>query len=148
MAVYETYTNDLNYVGPWFQERVPTLRNLNGKTALGLIRQGKLVAGVLYENYNGCNIFAHWATEPGTFRPLTANFLWAAFHYPFEVLGCRRVSGLVEPSNSTAVKMDLKLGFHVEATLKNAAPSGDLLLMCMLKEDCKWLKRDPARAVS
>lgn len=115
--------------------------------ALGLRREGKLVAGVLYEGWNGVNLWMHSAIEPGAY--LGRLFPWYVFHYPFNEIGCRRLTGLVEESNKEAMRFNTRLGFKVEARLAGAATDGgDTMIMVMTRENCRWLTRAPSMARS
>lgn len=130
-------------VGPWVTERTDGFWcRENPSSSIGLVdsKEG-LIAGVLYEEYNGVNCLMHVAATPGS-HWLTREFLWAVFHYPFLQLNCRRVTGPVPASNSLARRFDEHLGFTLEATLKDAHPTGDLLLYVMHKRDCRWLELD------
>ena len=109
-----------------------------GMKALGLERNGELVAGVLYEGYNGVNVWMHVRAEPH--RWFNYEFLRYCFTYPFEELGCARVSGFVEASNERARRFDERLGFEPEAVLKGAArDGGDVILYVMWRDKCRFL---------
>ena len=111
-----------------------------GMKGLGLERDGELIAGVVYEGWNGVNIWMHVAAEPGK-RWLTKDYLRYCFYYPFVELGCKRVSGYVEASNEQARRFDEHLGFQQEAILKGAATDGgDVILYVMRREDCRFLE--------
>jgi RimJ/RimL family protein N-acetyltransferase len=103
---------------------------------------GTLVAGCWYEKWNGVNLHMHIAALPNK-RWMSREFLRYCFHYPFVELGCKRVTGYVEASNLEARRFDEHLGFEVEATLKDAAPTGDVLVYVMWKDRCRWLKLKP-----
>ena len=108
--------------------------------SLGLERDGELVAGVLYEGYNGPNVWMHVAAVPGR-RWMQRDYLWYCFHYPFNEMNVQRISGYVNASNEQARKFDEHLGFKVEATLSGAAPDGgDVLIYVMRREDCRFLR--------
>ena len=79
------------------------------------------------------------ASEPGK-HWATREFLWMVFHYPFDQLQCKRVSGVVAADNLPARKFNEHLGFTLEATLADAHPQGNLLIYRMMREDCRWLK--------
>ena len=70
---------------------------------------------------------------------MNREFLWYCFYYPFEQLQVKKILGLVESDNAEARKLDEHLGFTLEATLKDAAPKGDLLIYSMTRDQCKWL---------
>ncbi len=106
---------------------------------IGLERDGDLVAGVLYESFNGANIWMHVAAVPGS-RWLTRDFLKYAFHYPFVELGCKRISGWVEADNFAAQKFDEHLGFVHESTLEGAGRRGvDVFIYRMKREECRYV---------
>jgi len=108
-------------------------------TGIGLERDGVLIAGVVYDRFTGPNVYAHIAGTPGT-QWMTRQFLHAIFSYPFEQLGVARITGEVAASNAEALRLDKHFGFKYEATLKGVVPSGDLVILVMWKEDCRWLR--------
>lgn len=126
-------------VGPWVCARGGGTWTPGRGATVGLadLEHG-LLAGVLFEDFNGANIVMHVAAVPGR-RWLCREFLWFCFHYPFNQLGCRTVTGIVPSSNIEARKFDEHLGFTLKATLEDAHPEGDLLIYTMKKQDCRWL---------
>lgn len=126
--------NDL--VLPWVATFFPISPSPAAQT-IAMVEDGIPLGVVLYDDFNGANINMHVAGITG--RWLSKTFLWMAFDYPFNQLGCRRVTGLVPSSNADARRFDEHLGFRLEATLKDAHPDGDLLVYAMHREDCRWL---------
>ena len=59
---------------------------------IGLLEDGVLIAGVVYNLYNGPSICMHVAAVPGK-RWMTREYLQVCFAYPFIQLGCHRVTG-------------------------------------------------------
>lgn len=113
---------------------------MSGMKGLGLERDGQLIAGVLYEGYNGHNVWMHVAAEPGR-RWLNREYLRYCFYYPFVEMGCSRVTGYVEASNTDARRFDEHLGFKQEAVLQGAASDGgDVILYVMRRENCRYLE--------
>lgn len=131
--VFDTAT-----VFSYVRERMP-MHAVEGMTAIGLERDGKLIAGVVYEGYNPHNIWMHVAAEPGG-RWLTRQYLYACFAYPFVQLKVDKVRGYVNASNTDARRFDEHLGFRPEAVLSGAAPDGgDVILYVMEKKDCRYV---------
>lgn len=121
------------------QSSLGALAKAEGMTAIGLERDGKLVAGVVYEGFNGHNVWIHLAGLPGR-RWLNREFLRAAFCYPFVQCGVQRLSGYVNASNLDARRFDEHIGFQEEARLHGAAPDGgDVIIYVMQKEDCRYV---------
>jgi len=102
---------------------------------------GDLLGGVIYEGFISNCIFMH----QGSFEKnwMTKDLLWTLFHYPFVQLGVGKVCGTIPSSNSELLAFNERLGFKVECRIKDAYKDGDLLIMSMRKEDCRWLKIKP-----
>ena len=105
---------------------------------LGMLTDGKLIAGCVFNFYTGSGICMNVAaSEKGW---LNRAFLRAAFGYPFRQLNCRRVTGLVRTDNVDAQRFDEALGFKREGLLRQADDDGcDLIVYGMLKSECRWL---------
>lgn len=107
---------------------------------IGLERNGELVGGVLYENFDGRNIWMHCA---GVGRWITRDLLKAAFSYPFIQLDCSAVWGWVEAENEKARRLDEHLGFKQQAVIPAASKNGgDVIIYRMTKEECRFLHKD------
>jgi len=112
---------------------------VSGMQGIGLGKDGELIAGVLYEGFNGHNVWMHVGAIPGK-RWMTRAYLHAAFAYPFVQCGCSRVSGYVEANNAQARRFDEHLGFTQEAVLSGAASDGgDVILYVMRKARCRFI---------
>ncbi|MGN1209800.1 MAG: GNAT family N-acetyltransferase [Duodenibacillus sp.] len=128
------------FVVNWVSKQLPGKEDFPlDSPSIGLIRDGRLIAGVVYTMYTGNGICMSVA---GTGRKwLTREFLYVSFAYPFVQLGCSRVSGLVRVDNHDAQRFDEHLGFVKEGVIRKGDDDGtDLILYGMLKEDCRWLK--------
>lgn len=125
----------------WVAQRTNEFGNFGAAVGLGWERDGKLVGGVAYNEFNGRNLCAHIASD-GSGRWLTRHFLWAMFDYPFNQARVARLTGLVGEGNAQARRFDEHLGFKYETRLAGAHPTGDLLVYVMWREDCRWLKED------
>ena len=111
-----------------------------GMKGIGLEKDGELIAGALYEGFNGQNVWAHLAGQPGK-RWMNREFLWYGFHYPFNEMGVKRISGYVNASNTEARRLNEHFGYQEEARLKGAAPDGgDVILYVMWRENCRFLE--------
>jgi len=95
------------------------------------------VAGVLYEDYNGANVVCHIRGEPGW---ADRRFLGIIFDYPFNQLNVKRITVPVNSTNKESIKLVTHMGFTLESTLAQATPDGDLLLFCLFKKDCKYIR--------
>ena len=70
---------------------------------------------------------------------MSRDLLWAAFDYPFNKLGVSVILGQVCADNESALKLNRHLGFKVIAEIPDAHMDGDLVIMTMRREDCRFL---------
>lgn len=126
-----------------FAEKIASELNItyrpNLDHSLTRVKHGKLLGGVIYQSYTGPSIELfmagldpHWVSR---------DLIWATFAYPFIQLKCSKLIGRVADTNKRALNMELKLGFKEEGRIKNAVTGGDILILTMKREDCKWLLR-------
>lgn len=134
---YRIVTGEDQRVGEWVCDR--TSGHYVEGAAIGLEKDGDLVAGVLYDHFNGASIAMHVAAEGKHW--LNREYLWFCFYYPFEQLKVKKVIGLVPSDNEAALKFDKHLGFVEEGRIKDAHPGGDILILTMTRSQCKHLER-------
>lgn len=96
---------------------------------------GHLLGVVAVWNFDGTGCEAGWFGEPGW---LSRSLLRAVFGYVFGQVGCERITGRIDDTNTVAVEQSKRLGFVLEGTLRNAHPSGDVLVFGMLKSECRY----------
>jgi len=105
---------------------------------------GNVLGGVIYEGYTGGCIFMHQAGFHK--RWLGGNMLWIVFDYPFNQLKVNKVAGTINSNNKELLDFNARLGFKEEARIRGAYPDGDLLVLTMPREECRWLKLKPKLA--
>lgn len=111
--------------------------------AIGVLKGGELIGGVIYSEYREIapghhDMRMHCAGEPGW---LTRASLRALFGYPFNQLGCCRVTATVNRSNKRALDMNRRLGFCIEGCIRDGyGPGRDGLLLGMLRRECRWIE--------
>ena len=130
--------NDVDRVWHFLRDcgvSVPYSAEMQG---VGRLRDGELVGAVLYEGWSGPNIIMHAAGVDGHW--ISKDLLKTAFAYPFNQLGCKRITAWLEASNLKSQRLIEHLGFIQEATLEGAATDGsDVILYRMWKEDCRFI---------
>jgi RimJ/RimL family protein N-acetyltransferase len=125
-------------VAEWVASRIPGFAISPGAVALGVSRETRLIAGVIYERFNGVHMeVSISAAEPGwASRAVLARL----FGYPFEQMGCKAISCIVPMDNLQSLNLATKLGFEPEAIVKYAAQSGaDILVLKLFRERCRWI---------
>ena len=129
-------TNQHDRIGRWVCERTGGTFSGVDAVCIGLECEGNIIAGVIFDHYNGVSIAAHIAFE----GKLTKEFIRFGFSYPFNQLKVKKIIGLVEESNIKARKLDEHFGYILETRIKDACNGGDLLIYTMTKEQCRFLK--------
>jgi len=129
---------DSELVCDWVAARVGAEWSVGKGQGIGLARGEDLIAGVVFDSFNGASVCMHVAAEPGA-KWMTKSYLYLCFAYPFKQLKVKKILGLVGSDNLQAQKFDEHLGFVLEATLKEAHPKGDLLVYSMTADQCPWL---------
>ena len=122
-------------VGHWTADKMNGSFSSATGTAIGLEKDGSLIAGVMYENWNQKSITAHMAIT----GRLTRSFLGAIFRYAFEKCGVHKVILPISSGNVKSTKFVQKLGFTEEARICDAALDGDVILYTLKKNDCRYL---------
>lgn len=105
---------------------------------IGRLREDGTVWGVIvYDRFNEYSCEMHFAGDKGWInRPLAR----AAFGYPFRQLGLARVTGLVDELKEDVLAMDQRMGFKVEGRIRRGLGDRDIILLGMLKDECRYLK--------
>ena len=130
-------------IGPGVVEYV---ERVNGRTdpysgypvGIGIEKNGVIVGGIVFHEFNGANFYIHVASDHPK-RWVTREWLHCLFSYAFDQAGAKRITGIVPESNAVALKFDLDVGFEIEGRLVGAHPKGDMLVIKMTRETCKWI---------
>lgn len=109
---------------------------MNDLANIGWERDGRIVSGLVYTDFNGNNVTAGIATV----QPLTRQFLKAIFDYPFRQLGVKRMTACIESDNAASHRLVERLGFQKEAVLTDAGRRGDLHIYRLFRHECRWLE--------
>lgn len=127
-------------IAQWVAKRIPDYTLMPGARSLGVVKDGKIVAGVVFERCNGFNIEASIAAMPGA-GWADRKTLFALFSYPFHQLGVEAVTVLVSLANLESLNLATKLGFEKVALVPFAARDGaPLVILQMTIEQCRWLR--------
>ncbi len=128
----------------WVAARTNEFGNFGTDVGIGWAKDGNLVAGVAYANWNGVNVECHIASD-GSKQWMTRQYLWTIFDYPFCQLNAKRITVCVGEGNSDSIRFVVHCGFSFETTLEAAHPSGNLNIYRLWKKDCRWIRQDYAK---
>ena len=120
-------------IAKWVMDKVG---NWNpNMTAIGEVKDDRIIAGIAFETQNTKRLWGHSRVESSPskqFWVMTADFI-------FNQAGCNAFSAIVDPTNIKAVRLNKHIGFVVECVLKDAGDNGDLFIMTLFKENCRFL---------
>lgn len=111
----------------------------NDANAIGWEKNGEIVAVVVMDTWSDGDCNVHIVSNQSR-TWFSHAFIAAVFTHLFIELGLRRVTGLVPIANYKAIRFDLKLGFVVEGICRKASEEGDVAVLGMLKEECRWIR--------
>lgn len=123
---------------PWALERIGIGQFREDAKAIGLERNGELVAVCAYDTFSPRDCQMHIASD-GTGRWLTREFLVRSFAYPFIQCDLPRVTGIVAAKNRAALKFDHHLGFRTEGYCPLALPDDDAVILGLLRRECRFI---------
>jgi hypothetical protein len=102
------------------------------------IMMDDIAVAVGYNAFIGRSCCMHTVVQ----RPdlLNRRMVLCAFQYPFTVCNCEAVLALVDSTNAAALNFDTRLGFKEIARIPNGGGEGDLIVLQMLRSECRWLR--------
>lgn len=123
-------------VGYWVAEQLGRGYFAERCQAIGLRKDGVIVAGAIYENYNGRSIMAHIAFQ----GRLTPSFIAAIFDYAYNVCGVEKVISVIEDTNTKSIHVCENMGFSEEARIRDSHLGGDQIIYTLKKADCRFIR--------
>lgn len=101
--------------------------------AIGLERNGELVAVTGYNDFKEKSCQVHFAIEKGTYP--TREYIWFVHYYPFMQAGVDVMIGIISMANQGIVNLTKRLGYTEQCQIAEAG----LLITTLSKHSCKWL---------
>lgn len=130
---------DIDLLGPWAWDRMGAdTWSPEGRTALGYVKDGVPKWAMIYDNYETASIQMHVAGDSPKYWSRQA--LQAVFEYPFYQLRVKKVIGICNSENTRALSIHLRLGWGLEAVVKDVYEMGNMYILSMTQEQCRWLR--------
>lgn len=131
--------DDRARVGAWVAEKVGRATPWVSEPALGLEKDGELVAGIVIDSIaSGARGSMHCAGV-GKYW-LNREFLFACFDYAFNQLDLKVLLNPVGAGNSASIRFTSHIGFEEVSRIPKAWDGKEeLVLFSLAKEDCRWL---------
>jgi RimJ/RimL family protein N-acetyltransferase len=130
------YGRDLE-VCRWVEAQIGA--HFYGYVALGMERDGEMIAGIVLDRFGKRECQMHIAGKPGKLWA-TPEAIRRAFEFPF--LRCQRERVTVETpvTNTRARRYNEHIGFVREGLKRGAGDDGcDMIIYGMLRSECRWL---------
>jgi RimJ/RimL family protein N-acetyltransferase len=126
-------------VAEWVGKRAE-VENLTECTTYGFFKDGKIVGGAIFYDWRVEDmVFSGAFEDKGCF---TKRNLKLFFDYPFNQVGCHRISAYTSVDNSKANTLLKKLGFTKEGCFREiSSRQEDANIYGMLKRECIWLNK-------
>lgn len=100
-------------------------------------KEGKILGVVGFDGWNGASCQMHVAGEGNW---VSRELIRATFDYAFNVAGLNVLLGLVPSGNEKALRFDKHVGFVEVARIKDAHPDGELVVLELRRENCRFLR--------
>jgi hypothetical protein len=126
--------------GEWVMRRCHGVYNERIDQCISVHRDGAMVGGVVYNLFLKTAIMLHMAGAEDNWA--TPDFLWMVYDFAFNHLGVTWCLGLVDSTNTRALDIDQRMGFHELARLPGLLVGGsDLIILGMQKHECWALNK-------
>ncbi len=137
---YLTKPDEWSEVVTWVQEGLPYKPSINNIVgAVGLKKNGELVAGTTLVNSNGVNCYVQIRVLNPHF--LTKKLIEKTFYHAFVTLKLKRISNSIIGENIPSIRLTQKLGFELEGVLKKITESEENIYLSVMRPDiCRYLK--------
>jgi len=123
-------------IAKWVMSGIDGGRYVEGMQGIGDIKDDELIAGVAFETQNKNCMWGHQYIT----KPPSRQFWITVADYIFNQCGCKKFSAIVEVQNEKAIRLNEHIGFVVEATLKDTGENGDVHIMTLWRDNCRFLK--------
>ncbi len=126
----------------WVMDHIQDILTLpGGYTALGVARGDKLVGGCVFTNYVKCpggGDVQLWCAGEGLW--ISRRVIRTLLGYPFDQLGCHRVTAIIAKKNHKSRKLVTDLGFKLEGVVREGIrPGRDGCVYGLLKAENRWV---------
>lgn len=127
------------FVSAWVAQRLGV--SFRDAKAIGVERDGKLIAGVVYHDYRPSYASIQMSVAAiDKSRWLSKGNLAAFFYYPFVQLKCSSVYVCCSRKARRTRKFVEKVGFKYSGLLRRGFGTVDAVLYDMLSTEVRWLK--------
>lgn len=100
----------------------------------------EVIAGIIYHNFIKEYKNIEMSITTTSKRWATRSVLKQILSYPFNQLGCQRVTACIRSSNEKAIRLVVGVGFRHEGTIRLGCGEEDMFVFGMLRKEAKkWI---------
>lgn len=130
------------YFTEWVRQQVPIVGDQRPCTAIGIVRNERIVAAVVYNNYRRSCADIQMSMASISPRWASRENIAGLFAYPFVQLECRRVTAFTLATNHPVREFLCRVGFTLEGVMREYLDGQDTAAFGMLRRECFWLKQE------
>lgn len=127
-------------VAEWVAREVNQGADWGSYYAMGVERDGEMIAGVVINNFNGANATCHIAIK--RFTKAIVPLFQHVCHYAFNQCKLKRLTGMVPSNEPHIIAFDKHIGFEEEFVMRDGAPGADMHVLVMWPDTCRWLRKE------
>ena len=122
----------------WHCEHVGVPYSINQSViCMGIVKKDEIIGSVIYHRYRWPDIeIGIETTDPAW---CNRRILKSIFDFPFNQLGCKRVTAITDPAKPAVCNFIERLGFVYEGRLRDSLPHGDSIILGMKRDECRWI---------
>lgn len=121
----------------WFKTRTSVIY-CEDTVGIVAMRNGDIAAMCVFDSFSPFSCNVHLAIDD--VAAIRAGLFTQVALYAYVTRGCERMFGLVPSNNEKALKLDKHIGFtEVSRVPRALGKDVDYIVMCLEREDCRWL---------
>lgn len=129
---YRIVDNELERCQDWLGDSTGSI-GYDIVQAIGLERNGELVAVTGYNNFTSKACHVHFSINKGAYP--TKQYIWFVHYYPFIQAGLDALIALLPKKNGQIIRLVNHLGYEFRCSMDEA----DLMLYTMTKQNCRFI---------
>jgi RimJ/RimL family protein N-acetyltransferase len=125
-------------IAKWLCSRIEVAPTRNLRCIGHVNADGKTIGVVGYDNWTGTSAQVHLAGE-GIW--LTREFLYHAFNFVFGQEKLNLIIAVISSGNKQSLRFTKHMGFTELTRIVGAHPEGDLVVLELRRENCRFLEK-------
>ena len=125
-------------LGGWLCEKIGYVPTVHFRCIGNVNEKGEIKGVVGFDGWNGASCQIHVAGEGNW---VNRELIRCVFDYAFNTAEMKVLIGAVPSGNERAIHFDKRMGFKEVARIKDAHPDGELIILSMRRDECRFLEK-------